>query len=120
VVKSTTLKAYNLCSKVLPSDPPSSKEINIPLRKITPPPIIPKQRNIVLEKKYNKTGKCVVENKDKPSVSRTIGNNQKVIQGKPVKSKKDSNSHALGYNVIEDMKKIKSNISMFDIFSLPQ
>jgi hypothetical protein len=30
------------------------------------------------------------------------------------------NMHAFDYNVIEDMKKTKANISMFDICSLPQ
>jgi hypothetical protein len=73
-----------------------------------------------LEKSNNKTGICFVENKYKPSMSNTIGNNEKVIQGKPRQVKENSNLHALDYNVIEDMKKIKSNISMFDIFSLPQ
>jgi hypothetical protein len=43
-----------------------------------------------------------------------------VIQEKYGQAKNDSNSHTLDYNVIEDMKKIKANISMFDIFSLPQ
>jgi hypothetical protein len=32
----------------------------------------------------------------------------------------DSNTCALDYNVVEDMKKMKENISMFDICSLPQ
>jgi hypothetical protein len=120
VVKVIAPKGYNLCNKGPPSDPPSSKEENIPLRKITPPPVLPKQSNTVLEKTNNKTGKTVVANKDKPSMSSTIGNNEKVIQGKSGQAKDDSNLHALYYNVIEDMKKIKANISMFDIFSLPQ
>jgi len=59
-----------------------------------------------------------VANKDKPSTSSTIKNDEKVIQGKFGKVNNDSNSHALDYNVIKDMKKIKHNISMFDIFSL--
>jgi hypothetical protein len=92
----------------------------MPLRKITPPPVLPKPSSTVLEKTNNKTGKNVIENKDKPSTSSIIKNDEKVIQGKSGQVNNDSNSHALDYNVIEDMKKIKANISMFDICSLPQ
>jgi hypothetical protein len=74
----------------------------------------------MLEKINNKTGKIVVANKDKPNTSSTVGNNEKVIQGKSAQDRDDSNLHALDYNVIEYMKKIKVNIFMFDIFSLPQ
>jgi hypothetical protein len=44
----------------------------MPLRKITPPPILPKPNNTVLEKTSNKTGKNVVGNKDKPSTSSIV------------------------------------------------
>jgi len=46
--------------------------------------------------------------------------NGRVIEEKYRQVKNDSNSHALDYKVIEDMKNIKANISMLDIFSLPQ
>jgi hypothetical protein len=120
VVKAATQKNYNLRKKGPLSKPPSSKEDNISLRKITPPLVFPKQSNIVPEKTNNKIGKIVVANKGKPSTFSTTENNEKVIQEKFEHAKNDSSSHTLDYNVIEDMKKIKDNISMFDIFPLPQ
>jgi hypothetical protein len=48
-----------------------------------------------------------------------VPNNDKTYEPKFSQTIKDSNTHALDYNVIEDMKKIKSNMSMFDIYSLP-
>jgi hypothetical protein len=90
------------------------------LRKITPPHVLPKPSSTILEKPNNKTGKNVVADKDKPRTSSIVENNEKVIQGKSGQVNNDSNSHALDYNVIEDMKKIKSNISIFDICSIPK
>jgi hypothetical protein len=120
VVKVIFPKGYNLCNKGPLSNSLSSKEDKIPLRKITPPPVLPKQSNTVQEKTNNKIDKTIVANKDKPSTSSTIGNNEKVNHDKSGQAKDDSNLHALDYNVIKDMKKIKANISMFDICSLPQ
>jgi hypothetical protein len=50
VVKVATPKGYNLRNKGPLSNPPSSKEDNIPLRKITPPLVLPKQSNTVQKK----------------------------------------------------------------------
>jgi hypothetical protein len=46
--------------------------------------------------------------------------NEKAIQGKYGEVNNDLNLHALDYNTIEDMKKIKANIFMLNIFSLSQ
>jgi hypothetical protein len=107
----------------------SSKDDNIPLGKITPPlPTLetkcPNPREN--QQKYDMT---VPANIDKPSTSNSVGNNtkpntagtnNKTCETKSNQTMNKSNMHALDYNVIEDMKKTKANISMFDICSLPQ
>jgi hypothetical protein len=49
-----------------------------------------------------------------------VPNNDKTCEPKSNQTINNSNTCTLDYNVIEDMKKTKSNISMFDICSLPQ
>jgi len=49
-----------------------------------------------------------------------VANNKKTCKLKFSQTINDSNTRALEHNVIEDMKKTKENISMFDICSLPQ
>jgi hypothetical protein len=80
-------------------------------------------------KSSGKTRKTVPTNTDKPSTSNSVGNNNKLnvvtnnnktCEKKSSQTTNNPNTHTLDYNLIEDMKKTKDGISMFDIFSLPQ
>jgi hypothetical protein len=78
---------------------------------------------LIPEKTNNKIGKIVLANKDKPSTSDSTGNDTKIdliTDNKIVEKKYGHAINNLDYNVIEDMKKTKANISMFDICSLTQ
>jgi hypothetical protein len=75
-------------------------------------------------KTNNKAGKTILANKDKPSTSGSTGNDTKInlttYNENVVEKKYGHTINNLDYNVIEDMKKTKDNISMFDICSLTQ
>jgi hypothetical protein len=88
-------KEYNLRRKETVTNTPLPSKIVISPKKITPPIIAQKQSN--------------------PSQESTIP-----ITSQPAKNTGSFVNHSLDYNAIEDMKKTKANISIFDISSLPQ
>jgi len=80
-------------------------------------------------KTSDKSGKIVPSNTNKLSTSNPVGNNIKLkitvnnsttCELKSIQTVSNPNMHALDYNVIDDMIKMKANISMFDICSIPQ
>jgi hypothetical protein len=77
----------------------------------------------------DKLDKAISANTNKPSTSNpvvnntelnAIVNNSKKCDPKSRQTMNNPNTHALDYNVIEDVKNTKANISMLDICSLQQ
>jgi hypothetical protein len=102
-----------------------SKIGNIPLREITPPLPTSKPNVLTQGKLSGKSDKIVPANTSKTSTSNsvrnntklnTVVNNNKICQPKLNQTMNNPNMNDLYYNVIEDMKKKKSNISIFYIF----
>jgi len=125
VIKVVAQKNYNLRNK----GPILDKDDKIPLRKITPPPAAPKSNEPPASKASGKTNKILQTNTNELSTPSSTGNstrlnaipnNDKTSEPKTSQTMDNTNPHALDYNVIEDMKKTKANISMFDIYSLSQ
>jgi len=124
VVKVVAPKGYKLRRKCLVPNTPSSKEDNIPLRKITPPLVLPKKNCATPGKTNNKNGKPILENKDKPRTFGSTRNDSKInltTDNEKIVEKKFGHAiNNLDYNLIEELKKTKSNIFMFYIYYLTQ
>jgi hypothetical protein len=129
IIKVSSTRNYNLRNKGPVPDTASSKNEKIPLNKITHPPIDPKLNDSTQGKTNGKTRKKFLASTNKPSTSNSTGNNteinvvpnnNKTCKLKDSQKMNNTNTHTLDYNVIKDMKKMKSNIFMFDICSLPQ
>ena len=58
----------------------------------------------------------VITSQNTPTVSKPIKDTERKVEG----IKKNSIDYEMGYDIIEDIKKTKDNISLFKICSLPQ
>jgi len=56
----------------------------------------------------------VITRHNTPTVSKPVKNVERKVEG----VKKNSKDYAMGYDIIEDIKKTKANISLFEMCSL--
>ena len=77
------------------------------------------QENLKKVKNNNQTPiilEIVITKKSVPTVSKPINNTERKVEG----ASKNSTDCEMGYDIIEDIKKTKANISLFEMCSLPQ
>jgi hypothetical protein len=128
VIKSAP-KDYNLREKGIVSNISSSTKTNTPLRKITPPITTSKPSTSSPITSSDKSNTIFPSNNNKYGIPNLSANNTKPDNPKTISKDKNPQSNtktnkpemcALEYIIIQDMRKTKDNISMYDICTLPQ